>query len=102
MSPVRRQWEVADGGLSRSTGDAESRLYPFEDHYLHGNPTLSFVYREIIIGLRTQYRCVALDYPGFRLSAAGPKSSRGSSIGFATATRQPQRFSRFVIGNTWA
>jgi haloalkane dehalogenase len=37
---------------------------------LHGIPTWSFLYREIIIGLRGQYRCVALDYPGFGLSAA--------------------------------
>jgi haloalkane dehalogenase len=26
----------------------------------------------------------------------------GGPIGFAVATRQPSRFSRFVIGNTWA
>ena len=128
-----------------------SRLYPFQDHYvnidgsavhyvdegsgptllfLHGNPTWSFLYREIIIGLRSQYRCVALDYPGFGLSAA-PVGYRftpaehanvvaqaveeldltdvtmmvqdwGGPIGFAVATRAPQRFSRFVIGNTWA
>jgi len=127
------------------------RLYPFQDHYLHidgsavhyvdegsgptllflhGNPTWSFLYREIIIGLRNEYRCVALDYPGFGLSTA-PLGYRftptehadvvaqvveqldltdvtmmvqdwGGPIGFAVATRQPHRFGRFVIGNTWA
>lgn len=38
---------------------------------LHGNPTRSFLYRKMIIGLKDQgYRCVALDYPGFGLSIA--------------------------------
>jgi haloalkane dehalogenase len=128
-----------------------NRLYPFRDRYLHiggstvhyvdegsgpillllhGNPTWSFLYREVIIGLRGEYRCVALDFPGFGLSAppAGygftPAEHAdvlarfveeldltgvtmmvqdwGGPIGFAVATRQPQRFVRLVIGNTWA
>jgi haloalkane dehalogenase len=128
-----------------------TRLYPFHDRYvhidgstvhyvdegsgptllfLHGNPTWSFLYREIIIGLRSEYRCVALDYPGFGLSAAPDGygftpaehadvvasfvaeldltdvtmmvQDWGGPIGFAVATREPDRFSRFVIGNTWA
>lgn len=132
-------------------GWVPERLYPFGDrfvdidghavHYvdegagptlllLHGNPTWSFLYREIIIGLRDEYRCVALDYPGFGLSVAAPGygftpaehadvvagvvdaldltdvtmmvQDWGGPIGFAVATRAPQRFSRFVIGNTWA
>jgi len=66
-------------------------LYPFESRYarigdarvhyvdegagptlllLHGNPTWSFLYREIIKELRSQFRCIALDYPGFGLSVA--------------------------------
>ncbi len=128
-----------------------TRLYPFQDRYvhidgstvhyvdegsgptllfLHGNPTWSFLYREVIIGLRSEYRCVAVDYPGFGLSAAPDGygftpaehadvvasfvteldltdvtmmvQDWGGPIGFAVATRQPDRFSRFVIGNTWA
>jgi haloalkane dehalogenase len=67
----------------------DSELYPFEDrwaevdgssvHYvdegegppllmLHGNPTWSFTWREVIKGLSDRYRCIALDYPGFGLS----------------------------------
>ena len=126
-------------------------LYPFEDHYaeidgarvhyvdegsgpplllLHGNPTWSFLYRDVIKGLSARFRCIALDYPGFGLSRA-PSSygftpaehSRvvgrliaeleltgitmmvqdwGGPIGFAAATRNPERFSGFVIANTWA
>lgn len=127
------------------------RLYPFQSrwaqiggadvHYvdegdgppllmLHGNPTWSLLYREIILGLRDRFRCIALDYPGFGLSRApagygftpaehsaiverfvGELDLRettmmaqdwGGPIGFAVAGRQPQRFAAFVIGNTWA
>ncbi len=38
--------------------------------FLHGNPTWSFLYREIVKGLRARFRCIALDYPGFGLSTA--------------------------------
>jgi haloalkane dehalogenase len=127
------------------------KLYPFDSHYadvagarvhyldegtgrplllLHGNPTWSFLYREIIAGLRDRYRCIAVDYPGFGLSSAPPGygytpaehagvleqlvvrldvsdvtmmvQDWGGPIGFAVATRHAQRFAAFVIGNTWA
>src|SRR5215207_9624827 len=126
-------------------------LYPFADRYadvagcvvhyvdegsgpplllLHGNPTWSFLYRKIIVGLRDRHRCVAVDYPGFGLSSARPGygftpaehadvvaelvrrldlrgvtmmvQDWGGPIGFAVATRYPERFQAFVIGNTWA
>jgi haloalkane dehalogenase len=128
-----------------------SALYPFEDRYaeidgsrvhyvdegegpplllLHGNPTWSFLYRDIITGLRDRFRCVAPDYPGFGLSQAAPGyrftpaehayvierlveqldlngvalmvQDWGGPIGFAAATRRPARYARFVIANTWA
>jgi haloalkane dehalogenase len=137
-SPVRPAWIPED-------------LYPFEDRYaeldgsrvhyveegggpplllLHGNPTWSFLYREIIKGLSGSYRCIAVDLPGFGLSRAAPgyaftpaEHARvieqlllrldlnrvtmmvqdwGGPIGFAAATRHPERFAAFVIGNTWA
>ena len=97
---------------------------------LHGNPTWSFLYRELIIGLRDRYRCIAPDLPGFGLSTAAPGygftpvehaavleqlvlhldlssitmmvQDWGGPIGFAVATRHPDRFDAFVIGNTWA
>lgn len=98
--------------------------------FLHGNPTWSFLYREIIKGLRDDFRCVAVDYPGFGFSqaAAGysftPREHSlvieqfvkeldlttvtlfvhdwGGPIGLGLAGRNPERFSRFVIGNTFA
>jgi haloalkane dehalogenase len=126
-------------------------LYPFESHFadidgarvhyvdegsgpplllLHGNPTWSFLYRDVIKGLRDSFRCIAVDYPGFGLSTApasygytAAEHSRvverlileldltgmtmmvqdwGGPIGFGAATRQPERFDAFVIANTWA
>ena len=97
---------------------------------LHGNPTWSFLYRHIVHGLTDRFRCVALDYPGFGLSTA-PAGYRytiaeharvvdgfveqlalrqvtlmvqdwGGPIGFWVATRHPEWFRAFVIGNSWA
>jgi haloalkane dehalogenase len=136
--PIRPAWVPAE-------------LYPFESRYadvagarvhyidrgsgptlllLHGNPTWSFLYRDIIAGLQDRYRCIALDYPGFGLSQAPSGYSFtpaehaeiverfllhldlrevtmmvqdwGGPIGFAAATRHPERFAAFVIANTWA
>jgi haloalkane dehalogenase len=71
----------------------DEQLYPFQSHYVEveGNrihyidegsgPTLlllhpgvgwSFMYSDIIQELRSRFRCVALDLPGFGLSAAAP------------------------------
>jgi haloalkane dehalogenase len=97
---------------------------------LHGNPTSSFLYREVIAGLRDRFRCIAPDLPGFGRSSAPPGygftpvehaaviehlvveldlrdvtmmvQDWGGPIGFAVAGRHPERFARFVIGNTWA
>jgi haloalkane dehalogenase len=146
------EWEgiVVEKSRGRPAWLADE-LFPFADHYaeidgarvhyvdegtgpplllLHGNPTWSFLYRDIIAGLRDRFRCIAPDYPGFGLSSAPPGyrytpaehaevieallsrldltdvtlmvQDWGGPIGFAVATRQPQRFSAFVIGNTWA
>jgi haloalkane dehalogenase len=127
------------------------KLFPFESHYadingglvhyvdegsgpplllLHGNPTWSFLYREVIKGLRDRFRCIAPDHLGFGLSQAPPGygytpaehaaaieqlvlqldltnvtmmvQDWGGPIGFAVATRHPDRFAAFVVGNTWA
>jgi haloalkane dehalogenase len=97
---------------------------------MHGNPTWSYLYREIVLALRDRFRCVAPDLPGFGLSAAPagydfkPASHArriegfvealdlqdvtlmvqdwGGPIGLWVAGRQPARVARLVIGNTWA
>jgi len=133
-----------DGWVDRS-------LFPFESRYLelggarvhyvdegtgptvlflHGNPTWSFVYREIIAALRDRCRCVALDYPGFGLSTAGAgygytpvehadvvgkfidtldlrdftpvMQDWGGPIGIAATLDRQDRLKAMIIGNTWA
>lgn len=40
---------------------------------LHGNPTWSFLFRDLIAQLRDRYRCLAVDLPGFGLSEPPPR-----------------------------
>jgi haloalkane dehalogenase len=129
-------------------GWVDGELYPFEDrwieidgsdvHYidegsgpplllLHGNPTWSFTWREVIKRVSGRYRCIALDYPGFGLSGPAtltpPDHARvvaafveqlglndvtlmfhdwGGPIGMWAAQQAPERYHGFVIGNSWA
>src|SRR5262245_51522189 len=97
--------------------------------FLHGNPTWSFLYRDIVRRLRDRYRCIAIDYPGFGLSdrpdgyrytpeehtrvVAGLTAHLdlrdlivmgqdwGGPIGIATALASPDRVTGLVFGNTW-
>lgn len=130
--------------------EPDETLYPFESAYfdssvgrvhyidegegrpalfLHGNPTWSFLYRDIVRQLRGDFRCIAVDYPGFGLSdrpgtydytarehaavvgelveslgledAILMGQDWGGPIGMSVATEQPERFSGFCMGNTW-
>jgi haloalkane dehalogenase len=96
----------------------------------HGNPDWSFLYRKIVLGLRDRFRCIAMDYPGFGLSAhpgapyeytsaehAGivrelaehldlqdmvvMGQDWGGPIGMDVASRMPDRVGGLVMGNTW-
>jgi haloalkane dehalogenase len=138
-----------DGG--RRPAWVDDALFPFESrflevdgqvvHYvdeglgpillmLHGNPTWSFVYRQVIALLRDRFRCIALDYPGFGLSSAGPGYGHlpeehaevvvsfldhlrlsgvtlvahdwGGPIGLRAVQQRPEKFERLVLANTWA
>ncbi len=129
----------------------DPELYPFGDHWtevkgstvhyvdegrgrpilmVHGNPTWSFLYRHIITDLRTTFRCVAVDLPGFGLSTpstgfgfrahehAGVLAELiaelglrgyilmgqdwGGPVGLGAAGRDPDRVAGLVLGNTWA
>jgi pimeloyl-ACP methyl ester carboxylesterase len=129
------------------------RLYPFEGQYLdrdgirmhyidegagdavvmvHGNPTWSFYYRNLVMALRDQRRCVAPDHIGCGLSDK-PAESRytyrleqriddlgalldhlaldqvdlvvhdwGGLIGLGWAVQHPERVRRLVVLNTAA
>ncbi|CAA6799523.1 MAG: Haloalkane dehalogenase 2 [uncultured Sulfurovum sp.] len=132
--------------------EVNKKLYPFKSNYLtlesgakihyvdegegevllllHGNPTWSFLYRDMIAELKNDFRVIAPDYAGFGLSIAskdfGFKADEhaklmnefvekmdlnnttimvqdwGGPIGFDIAINQPERIKAFVIGNTWA
>ena len=125
-------------------------LYPFESnwfdstqgrvHYvdvgtgpplllLHGNPTWSFLYRDIIVPLQDHFRRIAPDYLGFGLSERPPSfgytiaehaqvmgelvdhldldgyltmgQDWGGPVGMAVATERAARLRGVVLGNTW-
>ncbi|MCB0948675.1 MAG: haloalkane dehalogenase [Mycobacterium sp.] len=95
----------------------------------HGNPTWSFLYRDIIAGLRDRFRCIAPDYPGFGLSDRPTGYSYtveehagvigelvdslglegylsmgqdwGGPVSLAVATARSARVSGIVLGNNW-
>jgi haloalkane dehalogenase len=97
--------------------------------FLHGNPTWSFLYRDIIKSLRGKYRCIAPDYPGFGFSTPAedygftPREHSkvierfieklglkdvtlmvqdwGGPIGLRIAGSHPALFGHIIIGNTW-
>jgi haloalkane dehalogenase len=95
----------------------------------HGNPTWSFLYRDIIAALRDRFRCIATDYLGFGLSqrpsefgytviehASVPGEfvdhlglngyltmgqDWGGPISMAVAVQRAERVRGIVLGNTW-
>lgn len=125
-------------------------LYPFESRYLalrcghrmhyldegagppllmlHGNPTWSFYYRNLVLGLRSRYRCIVPDHIGCGLSDKPERWTYripahtdnlcellasldlqdvtlvthdwGGPIGYLAAIRCPARFRRFITFNT--
>jgi len=123
------QWRTSGGALMRYVdegprGGAEAVLM------LHGNPTWSFYYRNLIRRLSPSLRCVAPDNVGMGLSEkpagyAYTLASRvrdirdlvialdlkrvhlvvhdwGGAIGFGVAREIPERIGRIVITNTAA
>jgi len=98
--------------------------------FVHGNPTWSFAWRNLIKGLARDYRCIAVDHIGMGLSdKPGDYAYRidqhidnlsqlvkhlelqeitlighdwGGCIGMGAAVRNRERFHRFVMMNTAA
>lgn len=97
--------------------------------FFHGNPTWSFLYRNIVAGLRDRFRCIAPDYLGFGLSEHPSGFSYrveehasvmgelvdhleldqylsmgqdwGGPISMAVGTDRADRVRGVVLGNTW-
>jgi cis-3-alkyl-4-acyloxetan-2-one decarboxylase len=98
--------------------------------FVHGNPTWSFAWRNLIKALSPRYRVVAIDHIGcgfsdkpqnynYRLAQHIANLDRfvtgldlreitlfahdwGGAIGMGAAGAQPDRFSRFILSNTAA
>lgn len=58
------------------TGPTQARAHGPVLLFLHGNPSWSFLYRDLIRQLRGRRRCVAPDLPGLGLSATPPRPLR--------------------------
>jgi haloalkane dehalogenase len=97
---------------------------------VHGNPTWSFYWRNIILGLRDRYRVIAVDHMGCGLSDKPQQypytlahhvtnlrhlvdelnlqnitlvaHDWGGAIGTGAAVAEPERFARLVLMNTAA
>lgn len=129
----------------------DRKEYPFESRYfavpagrlhyvdegagspivmVHGNPTWSFLYRDLIKRLQSKYRCIAVDHLGFGLSDKPKEWSYlpeghaknlsalldglgmsnitlvlqdwGGPIGLSYAVTHPEKIARIILMNTWA
>jgi haloalkane dehalogenase len=97
--------------------------------FLHGAPNWSFFYRDLISALRNEFRCIALDFPGFGLSPVDSRypatmqalselverfvetlglrdiilvvGDAGGPIGLGAAARHPEWFSGLVLAGTF-
>ena len=58
---------------------------------VHGNPTWSLLYRNIIPALSDDFRCVCVDYPGYGFSERPPTGSRPSCGRCSTASPSSAR-----------
>jgi haloalkane dehalogenase len=133
----------APSWLDRSEYPFESRYFPVNGHamhyidegrgetilFVHGTPSWSFDFRNVIRRLRTRYRCIAVDHIGFGLSDkparydyATPTHGRtlerfidaqqlqpfhlvvhdfGGPIGLDVAIRHPHLVGKIVVLNSW-
>ena len=98
--------------------------------FVHGNPSWSFEFRHLVVGLRDAHRCIAVDHLGFGLSdrAADPAAYHpkeharrlgallthleldaitlvvtdwGGPIGLDFARVHPERVAKIVVMNSW-
>ena len=125
LYPFQSRWFESDAGRVHYIDEGVGRPILF----LHGNPTWSFLYRGIVIRLKSRFRCIAPDLMGFGLSARPhdydytPQEHAaviralvqeldlqdltimghdwGGPIGLSVAADEMARLSGLVMGNTW-
>lgn len=126
LFPFRSRWlECAAGSLHYvDEGSGPPILF------LHGNPTWCFLYRGVVLRLRDAFRCVAVDLPGFGLSARPGEGyghtpaehaaavgelvdaleldaltvvghDWGGPVGMRVALDRPERIRALAMANTW-
>lgn len=88
LYPFTSRWLEVEGLPVHYVDEGEGPALLF----LHGNPTWSFLYRDVIRALRDRFRCLALDYPGMGMSAK-PRDVGRDDYGFT-----PAEHSRVVEG----
>ena len=142
---------MSASGIGTGYDWVDRTAYPFDSHYfgvpagrmhyvdvgegsplvmVHGNPTWSFLYRDLIKRLSAEHRCVAVDHLGFGLSdkprgwsylpqdhAANLAAlihalqlkditlvvqDWGGPIALCYAVAHPENVARIVLMNTWA
>ena len=127
LYPFESRWADAGGARIHHVDEGAGRPVLM----VHGNPTWSFLYRDVIRALAgPEFRCIALDLPGFGLSEPpagyGFRAAEhaavlaafvealdlrdyvlmgqdwGGPVGLAAAGRDPERVAGLVLGNTWA
>jgi len=125
LFPFESKWFESSVGRIHYVDEGEGRPILL----MHGNPDWSFLYRKMIPQLAGRFRCIAMDYPGFGLSVhpAGygylPSEHAaivselvdhldlqdavlmgqdwGGPIGMDVASRDSDRFTGLVLGNTF-
>ena len=125
LYPFESRWFDSTAGRVHYVDEGEGRPILM----CHGNPTWSFLYRNVIRALRGRFRCVAIDYPGFGLSERpagyGYTAAEhaevvgelvreldlrdmvvmghdwGGPIGLAAACADPERVGGVALGGTW-
>ena len=125
LFPFQSRWLEIDGIRVHYVDEGAGRPILM----CHGNPTWSFLYRKLIGRLQGQFRCVAVDYPGFGLSdrpegygytpaehaaIVGRLVDQlgldgfivmgqdwGGPIGMSVASQRAERVAGLVFMNTW-
>lgn len=123
--PFESQWVDLPAGRLHYVDEGEGRPVVL----VHGNPTWSFLYRNLIAGLTDEYRCIAPDLLGFGRSEAPREFSYrpadqarafgrfaerldigdaafvvhdwGGPVALDYATRNPATVAGLVVMNTW-
>ena len=124
--PFESRWLSIDGATLHYVDEGQGSILLM----LHGNPTWSVLYRDLIEQLKDTCRCIAVDLTGFGLSLVPPgftflpedharlvtqlierldlrgatlvAHDWGGPIGLAAMVATQGRITRLCLGNTWA